>query len=183
MNIKTLIRKEESKDMTEEGISATEKFQRVFLRTFEDFEKTPSNIDEIFLSNITHRVFSYPIYTSIDKKTNSFFKEKIYTRIITCPTSNEYDYSVVLGEDLTARSKKIGVQIANSSETSVCNVHILPTEIRDGYNVREDLYFFTVPPKTLFPFQFDAVFSSYTIKLRQQSAPAEVHIKVNYVPL
>ncbi len=162
--------------ITEKGITAIEKFQRVFFRIYEDIEKIPKSINEIFISNIIRRTLSHNIFTTIDQKTSSFFKEKIFdkTKKYTVTTSSDtYVYPTI---SISKKAKGVGISVKNMSASSVCNVHITTTE-------SGDLYFFQVQPDSVFSFQFELSFIGYLIVLRQLSANGDVTVSTEYSPL
>ncbi|DAZ85547.1 TPA_asm: hypothetical protein [Altiarchaeum virus] len=167
--------KKGTKGVTEEGITATEKFQRVFLRLFENIEKIPKSVSEIFVSNIMRRTLSYNIFSTIDQKTGSFWKEKIFDTEKKYAVTTSNDMHVYPSYALSKKAKGVGISIYNMS-AGVCNVHITTT---DG----GDLYFFQIQGDSVFSFQFELFFPGYLINLRQLTANGNVTVSTNYSPL
>lgn len=163
--------------INEKDIPVEEKFQQVFIPTEELLERVPSIIKKIYLSNITHRVFSIPFYTAIDETTSSLFKEKIETEVKEYTVSNTQITYANVDNTLVERSRGVGVDVYNNSSTSSCDVHIRP------YNVDSDLYFFTVNPEKHFYFQFEYFFRTLSIGLKQQTASDNVRVRLSFIPL
>jgi len=111
-----LERKEyEGKDQFE-GVKLEEKYQRINFKTYEILDKFPS-VDNLYISNIMRRTLSQILYTTIDEKSATIFKEKLLGKKIVAKVGSNQPANV--SPPYGSRAKGVRLYIYNKTQGTV----------------------------------------------------------------
>ncbi len=164
-----------------EGITATEQFQKVCFKVYENIEKTPSIIKGIFLSNIIRRTFSHRIFQTIDEKEASFFPKNIKTKTFSVDATTTTNTFIYFTDEILSRQRLATIQVANYATTGACSISIVSNNI-DGTVPTSDIFFMSCMANTVETYTFSTNIN-FSIKIKQTLQNANVKIIAFFTPL